>query len=172
MLVKDENIMLKRLGFVDKKRVWEWVESQKVELKKERWNGKENSSGRECLWFGVGVELGFKCSVFKGKEIDRGLRLVGNKWWNGDDWNSALLYKYDIGIELKEHVDKSIFDNKVVVINISQDDLFGGNVEFIYNNRIELLSNGEVIEFNNKVIHGVKKCKSERWSLSFRKVVA
>lgn len=163
--------MLKRLGFVDKNKVWDWVKKSECELENEKWNGKENSSGRKCLWFGVGVSLGFRNTIFKGKEINKGLRTVGNKWWSGDDWNSILLYKYDVGVELKNHIDRDIFDKKVVVVNISNDGLFGGNVEFIYDNRIEILSKGEVIEFNNKIIHGVKECKSERWSLSFRKVV-
>ena len=29
----------------------------------------------------------------------------------------------------------------------------------------------EIIEFNNKKIHGVRKVRSERWSLSIRKVL-
>ncbi len=37
--------------------------------------------------------------------------------------------------------------------------------------RIEILSNGEVIEFNNKIKHGIRKVSSERWSLSVRKVL-
>ena len=51
------------------------------------------------------------------------------------------------------------------------DNLFGGNVEFNYGGKIEKLSNGEVIEFDNKILHGVKKVSSERWSLSIRKVL-
>ena len=82
-----------------------------------------------------------------------------------------LIYKYDPGCELKDHIDRDIFDNKVVVVNISIDGLFGGDVEFNYDGRIEILSNGEVIEFDNKVIHGVRRVNSERWSLSIRKVL-
>ncbi len=98
------------------------------------------------------------------------MRLVGNKWWGSDEWNSLLLLKYESGVELKNHVDRDVFAPKVVVVNISADDLFGGNVEFVYGGKVEILSNGEVVEFNNQVVHGVRKVKSERWSLSFRKV--
>jgi hypothetical protein len=49
--------------------------------------------------------------------------------------------------------------------------LLGGNIEFYYGGNIEILSNGEIIEFNNKISHGVKKVTTERWSLSIRKVL-
>ena len=163
--------MLVRKGFVDRKKIWNFVKNFEGKLNNERWNRKENSSGRKCLWFGVGVELGLKCSVFEGEKINDGLRIRCNELWGGEDWNSILLYKYDKGCELKDHVDRDIFGDKVVVINICEDNLFGGDVEFFYDGRIEKLSNGEVIEFNNKVIHGVRKVGSERWSLSIRKVL-
>ena len=163
--------MIIRKGFVDKNKIWEFVKSFENKLIDEKWNSKVNNSGRKCLWFGVGVELGYICSVFKGENISNGLRKKCNELWGGEDWNSILVYKYDIGCELKDHVDRDIFDNKVVVINISNDDLFGGNVGFNYDGKIEILSNGEIIEFNNKVIHGIRKVNSERWSLSVRKVL-
>ena len=163
--------MLVRKGFVDKNKIWNFVKNLEHKLNNEKWNGKENNSGRKCLWFGVGVELGFNCSVFKGEEINDGLRKKCNELWDGEDWNSILVYKYDPGVELKDHVDRDIFDNKVVVVNISVDSLLGGDVEFNYDGKIEKLSNGEIVEFNNKVIHGIRKVSNERWSLSIRKVM-
>lgn len=161
--------MLVKKGFVDKVKIWSWVKNYENLLANERWNGKETVSGRKSLW--VGVELGFKSKVFEGFKIDGGLRKKCSELWGGEDWNSLLLYKYEIGSELKNHVDRDIFDNKVVVVNISEDSLFGGDVEFFYDGNLEILSNGEVIEFNSKKSHGVKKVKSERWSLSIRKVL-
>ncbi len=163
--------MLARKGFVDKEKIWSFVKSFEEKLVNEKWNGKENNSGRKCLWLGLGVELGYKCSVFSGEKISSGLRIKCNELWGNDDWNSVLLYKYNAGCELKDHVDRDIFDNKVVVINISMDNLFGGNIKFNYDGNIEILSNGEVIEFNNKKLHGIRKVDSERWSLSIRKVL-
>ena len=163
--------MLIRKGFVNREKIWNFVKSFEGKLNKEKWNNKENNSNRKCLWFGVGVNLGLKCSVFEGEKINNGLRMKCNKLWGGEDWNSILLYKYDVGCELKDHVDRDIFDNKVVLVNISIDGLFGGDVEFNYDGKIEILSNGEVVEFDNKVIHGVRKINSERWSLSIRKVL-
>lgn len=163
--------MLKRIGFVDKIKVWNFVKSHDYLLENERWNGKQNSSGRKCLWFGLGVELGFKSSVFEGIKIDNGLKKKCDELWGGSDWNSILLYKYQAGCELKNHVDRDIFDSKVIVINISEDSLLGGNVEFLYNGNIEILCNGEIVEFDSKISHGIKKLKSERWSLSIRKIL-
>lgn len=163
--------MLKRIGFADKVKVWGFVKSYEYLLEAERWNKKANVSGRKCLWFGLGVELGFKSTVFEGFEIDNNLRKRCDDLWCGRDWNSILLYKYQAGCELKNHVDRDIFDSKVIVINISEDGLLGGNVEFFYNGNIEILSNGEIVEFNSKISHGIKKLKSERWSLSIRKII-
>lgn len=163
--------MLVRKGFVDKIKIWDFVKKFEGKLNNERWNNKENSSGRKCLWFGVGVELGLKCSIFEGEKINNGLRIKCNELWGDEDWNSILLYKYNKGVELKDHVDRDIFDNKVVVVNISVDNLLGGDVKFYYDGRIERLGNGEIIEFNNKKIHGVRKVRSERWSLSIRKIL-
>jgi hypothetical protein len=169
--IKGEFVMLKRIGFVDRIKVWSFVRNYENLLEAERWNGKKNTSGRKCLWFGLGVELGFKSTVFEGFEIDNSLRKRCDALWCGSDWNSILLYKYQQGCELKAHVDRDIFDSKVILINISEDDLLGGNVEFFYNENIEILSNGEIIEFNSKIPHGIKKLKSERWSLSIRKII-
>jgi hypothetical protein len=163
--------MLVRKGFVDKDKIWNFVKNFENKLNNERWNRKENNSGRRCLWFGMGVELGLKCSIFEGEKISDGLRKKCNKLWGGEDWNSILLYKYNVGCELKDHIDRDIFDDKVVVVNICEDNLFGGSVSFFYDEKIEILRDGEIIEFNNKKIHGVRKVTSERWSLSIRKVL-
>jgi hypothetical protein len=163
--------MLIRKGFVDKEKIWNFVKNFENKLNNEKWNNKKNNSGRKCLWFGLGVELGFKCDVFEGEKISKNLRIRCDDLWGGNDWNSILIYKYDPGCELKDHIDRDIFDDRVVLVNICEDDLFGGSVNFSYDGRIEILSNGEVIEFNNKVIHGVRRVNSERWSLSIRKVL-
>ena len=106
-------------------------------MNNEKWNGKENNSGRKCLWFGMGVELGLKCSIFEGEKISNNLRIRCDDLWGGNNWNSILLYKYDPGCELKDHIDRDIFDNKVVVVNVSVDNLFGGSVEFNYDGKRE-----------------------------------
>jgi hypothetical protein len=163
--------MIIRKGFVNQKKMWNFVKNFENKLNNEKWNGKENNSGRRCLWFGMGVELGLKCSIFEGEKISNNLRIRCDDLWGGNDWNSILLYKYDPGCELKDHVDRDIFNDRVVLVNICEDDLFGGSVSFFYDGKIEILRDGEIIEFNNKKIHGVRKVRSDRWSLSIRKVL-
>lgn len=163
--------MIIRKGFVNQKKMWNFVKNFENKLNNEKWNGKENNSGRRCLWFGMGVELGLKCSIFEGEKISNNLRIRCDDLWGGNDWNSILLYKYDPGCELKDHVDRDIFNDRVVVINVCENDLLGGSVNFFYDRKIESLKDGEIIEFNNKKIHGVRKVRSERWSLSIRKVL-
>ncbi|MEM9924850.1 MAG: hypothetical protein AAF915_14030 [Cyanobacteria bacterium P01_D01_bin.50] len=140
---------MKRLGFVDKNKVWNFVKTYENKLVGEEWNGKVNSSGRKCIWLGVGVDLGFKNKVFEGNKIDNNLRKRINSIWGNEDWNSILIYKYEKGVELKSHRDRNIFEDRVIIINVSNDNLFGGNVEFIYNGSKEILSNGEIVEINN-----------------------
>ena len=163
--------MIIRKGFVNQKKMWNFVKNIENKLNNEKWNGKENNSGRRCLWFGMGVELGLKCSIFEGEKISNNLRIRCDDLWGGNDWNSILLYKYDPGCELKDHVDRDIFNDRVVVINVCENDLLGGSVNFFYDGKIEVLKDGEIIEFNNKKIHGVRKVTSERWSLSIRKIL-
>ncbi|GAX45773.1 hypothetical protein NIES4075_67940 [Tolypothrix sp. NIES-4075] len=162
--------MLVRKGFVDKNLIWKFVKGYENYLENERWNNRETLSGRKCCWLGVGVELGSNNVIFKGLEIKNNVWKRMCDIWGGDDWNSILIYKYNVGVELKIHVDRDIFDSKVVVINVSEDNLLGGNIEFLYGGKVEILSNGEIIEFNSKIQHGVKKVESERWSISIRKV--
>ena len=157
---------MKRLGFVDKNKIWKFVKGYESKLNNEKWNGKVNSSGRKCIWLGVGVELGFKNKIFEGENIDNNLKKRINSIWGNEEWNSILIYKYEVGVELKLHRDRDIFGDKVIVINVSNDNLFGGNVEFIYEGNTEILSNGEIIEFDNKKLHGVSKVSDERWSIS------
>ena len=163
--------MIIRKGFVNQKKMWNFVKNFENKLNNEKWNGKENNSGRRCLWFGMGVELALKCSIFEGEKISNNLRIRCDDLWGGNDWNSILLYKYDPGCELKDHVDRDIFNDRVVVINVCENDLLGGSVNFFYDGKIESLKDGEIIEFNNKKIHGVRKVRLERWSLSIRKVL-
>ena len=155
-----------RMGYVDEKLGWDFVKSLENKLVDEKWNGKVNKSGRKCLWFGVGVELGFNSYCVDGLKIGENLRKRGNELWGGDDWNSILIYKYEAGVELKTHVDREIFDNKTVVVNLCK-----GFVGFRWGGRIYWLEDGEWVEFDNGIEHGVLKCGSERWSIQFRKVL-
>ena len=109
--------MIKKISLVDVNKGWDWLKSLENNLKRESWNGKVNTSGRRCIWFGLEVELGFRNKIKRGLKIGEGLRKRGNELWGGEDWNSILVYKYSKGVELKEHIDRDVFDPKVVIIN-------------------------------------------------------
>lgn len=157
---------MKRLGFVNKEKCWNFVRKLEEEMKTETWNRKTTKSGRNCIWFGIGVELGFNNYKFEGKKIPKGLRIRGNQLYGSDDWNSILIYKYEKNSELKEHIDRDLFDKKVVIINLSKN-LTG----FKYGGKINWIKDGEVIEINSKIRHGIIKVTEERFSISFRKVI-
>jgi hypothetical protein len=158
---------MKRLGFVDVEKGWKWLGRNEKYLVNEKWNGRENQSGRKCFWFGCGVELGNKSKIFDGGWITGGLNQRINEIWGSDDWNSLLLYKYEIGCELKDHVDRKIFDEKVIVLNFCKE-----RVDFRYDDEVFGLGDGEIIEIDGSVKHGVKKVKDVRYSLSIRKVIS
>jgi len=162
--------MLQRLGFVDPVKFSFWVHKYDHLLLPETWNEKVIvNSGRYSMWFGVGVNLGFKNTFFNGYPIDQGLKKRCDQFLPG--FNSLLLYRYDPGSELKVHVDREVFDPKVVIINMSQDDIFGqGSTKFIYGGDHHLLKNGEVIQIDSRVKHGVFRVDQVRYSLSLRVV--
>lgn len=158
---------MKRLGFVDVKKGWNWCLRNEKYLVDERWNGRKNKSGRKCFWFGCGVELKSRgSSIFEGGWINGGLNKRIDDIWGDDSWNSLLLYKYDVGCELKDHIDRKIFDERVVILNFCKE-----NVDFKYDGGVFGLSDGEIVEIDGSVKHGVKRVKDVRYSLSIRKVI-
>lgn len=90
---------MKKLGFVDKKKGWEFCRGLEEQMTREKWNRRFNNSGRKCIWLGIGVELGINSTAFKGLEIGEGLRRRCNQLWGGKEWNSILIYKYERGCE-------------------------------------------------------------------------
>lgn len=158
---------MKTLGHINTEKTWNWIRTLKFEP--ETWNGKVNQSGRKVVWFGLEVELGFNSKIKNGNPIYPGLDLACKKYY--PDYNSVLVIKYEPGVELKPHTDRSCFDKKVVVINLSQDNLFNYGCEFIYENVIYKLKDGDVIEFDSSKAHGIKPVENLRYSISIRKVI-
>ena len=105
-----------------------------------------------------------------GLEIPNGLRTKVNQLWEGEDWNSILVLKYPPGARLDTHTDREVFEKRTIVINASRDDLFGNGTKFFYGGELHDLENGEVVEFDNSVPHGVRMVDCDRFSVSIRKV--
>ena len=130
---------------------------------------------RTKKWWGKEAEFYFNRShVFDRDSIesDPYLASLRDKYRPGS--NSILLYRYEIGGEIGEHLDKQCFDPMVTLINLVDDfpNLFGEypTTKFRWNRSNYELKNGEVVTFNSRVLHSVPKLKSARYSLQFRNI--
>jgi alkylated DNA repair dioxygenase AlkB len=88
--------------------------------------------------------------------------------------DSILLYRYEIGGEIGEHLDKQCFEPQVTLINLVDDapNLFGERptTRFRWGRQNYELQHGEVVNFDSRVLHSVPRLKSARYSLQFRRI--
>lgn len=142
--------------------------------------GEEIFTGRKTCrtkkWWGFEAEFYFNQSkVFDRDPIESDIYLASlrDKYRPGSD--SILLYRYEIGGEIGEHLDKQCFDPMVTLINLVDDEpnLFGDypTTKFRWGRKNFELKNGEIVTFNSRVLHSVPKLKSARYSLQFRNIV-
>jgi alkylated DNA repair dioxygenase AlkB len=130
---------------------------------------------RTKKWWGKEAEFYFNRShVFDRNpiECDSYLAALRNRFQPSAD--SILLYRYEIGGTIGEHLDKLCFEPTVTLINLIDDEpnLFGDRptTRFRWNRTNYKLQHGEVVEFNSRVLHSVPKLKSARYSLQFRNI--
>lgn len=152
-------------------RLMAWCRQQ--ELEEEIFTGRKTC--RTKKWWGFEAEFYFNRShVFDRDPIesDPYLASLRDKYRPGSD--SILLYRYEIGGEIGEHLDKQCFNQEVTLINLVDDEpnLFGEypTTKFRWNRSNYELKNGEVVSFNSRVLHSVPKLKSARYSLQFRNI--
>ncbi|MEK0184827.1 hypothetical protein [Microcoleus anatoxicus] len=148
-----------------------WCKNQGLE--EEIFTGKKTC--RTKKWWGFEAEFYFNRShVFDRDPIesDPYLASLRDKYRPGSD--SILLYRYEIGGEIGEHLDKQCFDPMVTLINLVDNlpNLFGEypTTKFRWDRSNYELKNGEVVTFNSRVLHSVPKLKSARYSLQFRNI--
>jgi hypothetical protein len=146
---------------------WDWMRllEGNHRFSAETWNDKINQSGREVCWFGHEVSLGFNPRIVNSRPIPQRIREIGEELW-GEEFNSILIYKYHSGCELKMHVDRDIFDSRTVMINLCKV-----GVVFVYNGEYQILKDGEIVWFDNKLPHSICKVPELRYSVQFRKVI-
>ncbi|MEG4634093.1 hypothetical protein QUB56_31755 [Microcoleus sp. AR_TQ3_B6] len=130
---------------------------------------------RTKKWWGKEAEFYFNNShVFDREpiEADAYLASLRDRFEPGAD--SILLYRYEIGGEIGEHLDKQCFEPPVTLINLVDDvaNLFGQRptTRFRWGRQNYELEHGQVISFNSRVLHSVPKLKSARYSLQFRRI--
>jgi len=146
-----------------------WCKCQKLE--QEIFTGRPTC--RLKRWWGLEAEFYFtKSHVEKRSPIDEIDYLQSLKEKFNPEANSILLYKYNVGGEIGEHLDKQCFAPSVTLINIieSAPDIFGNYepTKFRWNRQNYYLQHGEVVEFNSRVLHSIPKVKTIRYSLQFR----
>lgn len=126
-------------------------------------------------WWGYQAEFYFNRSHVYDREpieSDPYLAILRDRFAPNAD--SILLYRYKIGGEIGEHLDKQCFEKEVTLINLidSEPNLFGDRepTRFRWNRQNYYFQHGEVVTFDSRVLHSVPKLKSARYSLQFRKI--
>lgn len=148
-----------------------WCSQQQLET--EIFTGRETC--RTKKWWGFEAEFYFNRSHVETRqpiESDSYLTELRDRFYPKAD--SILLYRYEIGGTIGEHLDKQCFDKWVTLINLvdAPADLFGNRptTKFKWNRENYELRHGEVVEFDSRILHSVPKLKSARYSLQFRKI--
>jgi alkylated DNA repair dioxygenase AlkB len=131
---------------------------------------------RKQRWWGFEAEFYFNRShVYERPPIESDAYLSSLRDRYQPDANSILLYRYEVGGTIGEHLDKQGFEEMVTLINLVDDvpNLFGQRptTRFRWGRQNYELQHGEVISFNSRVLHSVPKLKSARYSLQFRRIM-
>ena len=148
-----------------------WCQRQQLEV--EIFTGRETC--RTKKWWGYEAEFYLNRSHVETRESiesDSYLASLRDRFYPEAD--SILLYRYEIGGTIGEHLDKQCFNRWVILINLvdADSDLFGTRptTKFRWDRQNYELRHGEVVEFDSRVLHSVPKLKSARYSLQFRKI--
>lgn len=148
-----------------------WCKNQTLET--ETFTGRETC--RKKKWWGFEAEFYFNRShVFDRDPIESDPYLLSLRDRYEPGANSILLYRYEVGGEIGEHLDKQCFDPTVTLINLVDGfpNLFGDfeTTRFRWGKKNFELRHGEIVEFNSRVLHSVPKLKVARYSLQFRRI--
>ena len=159
------------LSVTESNQLMTWCNRQILEA--EVFTGRQTC--RTKKWWGKEAEFYFNKSHVVDRppiESDPYLAQLRDRFEPGAD--SILLYSYEVGGTIGEHLDKQCFEQSVTLINLVDDvaDLFGQQptTRFRWGRLNYELQHGEVVTFNSRVLHSVPKLKSARYSLQFRKI--
>ena len=150
-----------------------WCNIQKPYLEPETFSDRQTC--RTKKWWGKEAELYFNQShIYDRDPIESDHFLEEYRYRYAPTADSILLYRYEVGGEIGEHLDKKCFEPTVIMINLvdAAADLFGSRppTKFRWNRQTYHLQHGEVVQFDSRVIHSVPKLKSARYSLQFRRI--
>jgi alkylated DNA repair dioxygenase AlkB len=161
------------LTAAESSKLMNWCYQQTLEI--EIFTGRQTC--RTKKWWGFEAEFYFNRShVYDRPPIESDPYLASLRDRYEPEANSILLYRYEIGGEIGEHLDKKCFESQVTLINLVNDtpNLFGERptTRFRWGRQNYELRHGEVVTFNSRVLHSVPKLKSPRYSLQFRKIAS
>ena len=153
-------------------RLMSWCNRQ--ELNHEIFTGQMTC--RKQRWWGFEAEFYFSRShIYERPPIESDAYLASLRDRFCLIADSVLLYRYEVGGEIGEYLDKKCFEPEVTLINLidAEANLFGDRepTRFRWNRQNYYLNHGEVISFNSRVLHSVPRLKAARYSLQFRRVV-
>jgi alkylated DNA repair dioxygenase AlkB len=148
-----------------------WAKAQQFE--REVFTGRETC--RLKKWWGYEAEFYFDRShVYPRQTIESDNFLASYRDQLAPLSDSVLLYYYQVGGTIGEHLDKKCFDKWVTLINLvdAEADLFGNRpaTKFRWSRVNYELHHGEVVRFDSRVLHSVPPLKSARYSLQFRNI--
>lgn len=116
---------------------------------------------RREIWFEKEVKLKKQVTIEDAPHNKKFYQL-GQKWFPKND--SCLVLYYPPAAFIKEHRDHPATEAKVIQINI------GCHVYLSVNGKRNLVKDGEILEFNSKLLHGTSQALSQRWVISWRKI--
>ena len=120
--------------------------------------------GRLEAYYGLGITLSKQPELYAGIDDER-VNHLGDRLL--PDWHSALLCKYLPGVCINPHRDHTCFERWAVMVNIGEAVF----IEYPEKERITTpLQDGDVVQINTKILHGIEPVMTERYSLTFRHI--
>lgn len=137
---------------------WHWVQQQPLQpLLKSRY-----APGRLECYYGLAVDLRQQPTISSALQ-DGFVTAIGDRFL--PHWHSALLCQYKPGVGINPHRDHTCFRALAVIINLG----FADFIEYLGRDKIVThLQDGNIVRIDTKVLHGIPKVRSLRYSLTFR----
>lgn len=114
--------------------------------------------GRREKWYRHGAIVGTG-KIFKCEEPDEKLIKIGDRYLAG--WHSLLACSGATSIG--RHRDSGEFEGETLMLNL-------GEADFYYENETYRLTDGMVVKFNSKILHGSRQLSDQRYHFTWRRL--
>ena len=116
------------------------------------------TTGRLEKWYRYGAIVGTG-KIFKCEEPAERLIKIGDRFLTG--WHSLLCCTGATSIQ--KHRDSGEFEGETLMMNL-------GEAEFYYGDETYRLTDGMVVKFNSKVLHGSRQLSDRRFHFTWRRL--